>query len=209
MFIFGHIGITVGVVKACAILVPGTKTGHGHWPHSGSKTAAISSRHRLRLGDSLNEIKSRIGLIDYRVVALGSLFPDVIDKPVWLLAIGDISPSGRGYAHTLLFNLALLVAGLILIRYRKSWLLLISLSSLMHLIFDQMWRSPARLLWPLLGPLLEEETTGWLSNIIQALFTDPKVYIPEIIGLVIVLLFAYRIVTRKRVTGFIRNGAID
>jgi membrane-bound metal-dependent hydrolase YbcI (DUF457 family) len=147
-------------------------------------------------------------LIDYRVVVLGSLLPDIIDKPVWLLAIGDVSLSGRGYAHTLLFNLALLAAGLVLIRYRKSWLLPIAVSSVMHLIFDQMWRSPARLLWPLLGPLPEEETTGWLSNIIQALFTYPEVYIPEMIGLVIVLLFAYKIVARKRVTAFIRNGAV-
>lgn len=209
MFIFGHIGITTGIVKAWDILVPGTRTGNGRWPHSGSETAATISRYRLRLAGSLNEIRSRTGSIDYRVVALGSLLPDVIDKPLWLWAIGGVSLSGRGYAHTLLFNLALLAGGLVVIRYRKSWLLLISLSSLMHLIFDRMWRSPARIFWPLLGPLPVEETTGWLSNIVRVLLTQPEVYIPEIIGLVIVLLFAYKTVTRKRVTGFIRNGVID
>ena len=78
----------------------------------------------------------------------------------------------------------------------------------MHLILDQIWSRPVVLLWPLLGPLPRGETTGWMSNMIQGLFSRPEVYVPEIIGLVIVLSFAYRIVRGKSVTIFIRDGAI-
>jgi len=150
-----------------------------------------------------------MGSIDYRIVLLGSLLPDIIDQPLWFFVGGNFFSSGRGYGHTLLFNLALFICGLILVRYRKSWLLIISLCSFMHLILDQMWRNLATLFWPLLGPIPEKETAGWLLNMIQRLFSCPEVYIPEIIGLVIVLLFAYKLVMRKGIIGFIRGGAIS
>ncbi len=208
MLLFGHIGITAGVVKACDILAPITKPVNSHPLHSSSRFGKFIARERLRFHDLLNGIRSRIGSVDYRIVLVGSLLPDIIDKPVWLLVNSGVFLSGRDYAHTLLFNLVLLVGGLILIRYRKSWLLIISLASLMHLILDQMWNSLAVLLWPLLGPLPKEETAGWLSNTVQALFLYPEVYIPEIVGLVIVLLFVYRLVMRKSVISFIRDGTI-
>jgi len=147
--------------------------------------------------------------VDYRFVVLGSLLPDIIDKPLWLFASSDIFPGGRGYAHTLLFNLALFTCGLILTRYKKSWLLIVSLCSFMHLILDQMWKDPITLYWPLLGPLPKGEIAGWLPNMIQALLTQPRVYVPEIIGLVILSLFAYRLVRRKSTINFIRDGAVS
>ncbi len=208
MLFFGHIGITAGVGKACAILVSRTKPGNSYESDSSSKFSTVIGRERWRLHYLLNGIKSRAGSIDYRVVLLGSLLPDIIDKPVWLFVTDGVSLSGRGYAHTLLFNLALFIGSLVLIRYRKSWLLIISLSSFMHLVLDQMWNNLVVLLWPLLEPLPKEETVGWFSNIIHALFSYPEVYVPEIIGLVIVLLFVYRLVMRKSVISFIRGGAI-
>ena len=208
MLLFGHIGITAGVVKACDTLVSMSRPDNSYEPGSSSRFGIVIRKQRLRLHHLLSGIKGRIGSIDYRIVLLGSLLPDIIDKSLWLLAVGYIAPSGRGYAHTLLFNLALFICGLILVRYRKSWLLIISLCSFMHLIFDQIWNSPVVLLWPLLGPIPEKETVGWLFNIIQALFSQPSVYIPEIIGLVIVLLFAYRLMIRRSFISFIRSGAV-
>ena len=206
MLLFGHIGITAGVVKACGTLASMTSPDNIYQPDHSSRFGIVIGKERLRLHYLLNGLKERIGSIDYRIVLVGSLLPDIIDKPLWLFAGSHIVPSGRGYAHTLLFNLALFICGLILIRYRKSWLLVISLCSFMHLIFDQMWSSPVVLLWPLLGPFAEQETVGWLPNIIQALFLHPSVYIPEIIGLVIVLLFAYRLMIERSIISFVRGG---
>ncbi len=208
---FGHIGITAGVVKACDVLVSMARPGNSYQPDSDLKFGKVIAKERLHLHYVLNEVKGCLGSIDYRIVLLGSLLPDIIDKPVWFFVTSltsDPSLSGRDYAHTLLFNLALFISALVLIRYRKSWLLVISLSSFMHLIFDQIWNSPGVLLWPLLGPLLKEETVGWMSNIIQKLFSYPEVYVPEIIGLSVVLLFTYRLVMKKSVISFIRGGAI-
>ena len=208
MLLFGHIGITTGVVKAYNILASMTMPDSRYQPGSSLKISTVISE-KLRLHYLLNGAKGRIDSMDYRMVLVGSLLPDIIDKPLWFFTAAEMPFSGRGYTHTLLLNLTLFIGGLVLLRYGKSWLLLISLSSFMHLIFDQMWNSPAVLLWPLLGPFPREETVGWFSNLFQALFSYPEVYIPEIIGLAIVLLFAYRVVMRKGITNFIRNGAIE
>ena len=204
MLFLGHIGITAGIFKACDVVMSMAKSGDGYRPDSGSKHGAAIGG--LSLYRSLNRIKAKIGSIDYRLVFPASLLPDIIDKPLWFFVGGATFPSGRAYAHTLLFSLALFIGGVVLLRYRKSWLLVISLSSLAHLIFDQMWNNLVTLLWPLLGPLPKKETAGWLSNIFQRLFSSPEVYVPEIIGLVIVLLFAYRLVVKKSVINFFKDG---
>ena len=208
MLFFGHIGITAGVAKACDIFLSRAKPDNSQESDSYSKIGTVTDRQRLGLYSLRSRIKGWIGSIDYRMVLLGSLLPDIIDKPLFLLIGSRASLSGRSYTHTLLFNLVLLISGLILVRYRKSWLLIISLSSFMHLILDQIWNIPVTLFWPLLGPIPEGETAGWLSNILYVLFSCPEVYIPEIIGLVILLLLTYRLVKEKSITSFLRNGAI-
>ncbi|MFC2025167.1 metal-dependent hydrolase [Chloroflexota bacterium] len=208
MLLFGHIGITVGVARACDVLASVANPDNTHQSDFSLKFSIVFNRERWRLYHLLNRIKKRIGLVDYRMVLLGSLLPDIVDKPAWLFTSSDASLSGRDYSHTLLFNLALFIGGLVLIRYKKSWLLILSLSSFTHLILDQMWNNPAALLWPLLGPLHKRETAGWLFNMVEALVSEPEVYVPEIIGLMLILLFAYRVVTRRSVVSFIRDGAI-
>lgn len=208
MLLFGHLGITAGIVKACDILVSVGKPDSCESDcHSGF--GIVIGKRRRRLYSVLNGIKDRIGSLDYRIVLLGSLLPDIIDKPLWLFAARDIFPSGRGYAHTLLFNIVLLICGLVLIRYRKPWLLIISLCSFMHLVLDQIWNNLVILFWPLLGPLPMGETEGWVLSLFQALFLHLEVYIPELVGLVIVILLAYRVVKTKSIISFIRGGAID
>ena len=129
MLFFGHIGITAGIVKACDNLVSMSRPDSSYEPDSTSWFGVVVYKKRLSLHHLLSGIKGRIGSIDYRIVLLGSLLPDIIDKPLWLFVGSHISFSGRGYAHTLLFSLALFISGLILIRYRKSWLLIISICS--------------------------------------------------------------------------------
>ncbi|MBI2829814.1 MAG: metal-dependent hydrolase [Chloroflexi bacterium] len=154
-------------------------------------------------------MQNKVGRVDYRLVIIGSMLPDIIDKPVWFLAGRDASLSGRDFAHTLLFNLTLFAGGMFLLRYRKSGLFVLSVASLTHLVFDQMWRNLPTLFWPFAGPLRERETTDWLSNLLSALFSKPDVYVPELIGLAVVLFFGYKLVSKKRITQFLQKGAID
>ena len=208
MLLFGHTGITAGIVKACDILGSINRPLGSYQPDSSSRFSLTIRKKRLRLYHWLNGIRSQKGLIDYRLVLLGSLLPDILDKPSWLFASSDIFPSGRGYGHTFLFNLLLFICGLILIKYKKSWLLIISLSSIIHLILDPMWDNPVTLWWPLLGPFHRVETAGWLLNIIHAVSSDPGTYIPEIMGLIIILSLGCRLLVSKNIVNFIRTGAI-
>lgn len=209
MLFFGHIGITAGVVKGWEILASINGADNGGERGSGPGVIAVPGMKSGHLQDLFNWIKQWSASIDYRLVLVGSFLPDLIDKPVWFLLAQETSISGRGYAHTLLFNLVLFAGVLILIRYGKSWWLVIAPSSFMHLVLDEMWNSPVVLLWPLFGPLPEEETADWVSNMLWGLLSQPAVYIPEIVGLVIVSLFTYSLVKRRNVLSFLKNGTIN
>jgi hypothetical protein len=49
--------------------------------------------------------------MDYRLIIIGSLLPDIIDKPVGMILLP--LNNGRVFGHTLLFILILLLIGLI------------------------------------------------------------------------------------------------
>lgn len=90
--------------------------------------------------------------IDMRLLLVGSLLPDIIDKPVGMFFFRDSLSNGRIFCHTLLFLILVTVAGLYFYRrYSKTWLLAFSFGTLTHLVFDQMWRTPQTLFWPLFG----------------------------------------------------------
>ena len=208
MFILGHIGITAGAYKAVDIIL--SRTDPAGYREIGSVYNTSKTDDRRRVVFKLSGgIKSWISGIDYRLILVGSILPDIIDKPVFLFFGNTATLSGRDYAHTLLFTLVLLVCSLVLLRYSKSWMLTISLSCVVHLVLDEMWSYSVILLWPLLGPLPGDRTTGWTYNRLFDMLTIPEIYIPEIIGAIIVVVMSYRLVKKRRVTGFITEGTID
>ena len=104
-------------------------------------------RNVLATGESIGAHKRAGWRIDYRLVILGSLLPDIIDKPLefWLL-------HSRSIGHTLLFANLLILLGLTAMgsaRLRAS--LVLSISSAGHLLLDSMWEIPETILWPLYG----------------------------------------------------------
>ncbi|WP_418888745.1 metal-dependent hydrolase [Methanothrix soehngenii] len=71
----------------------------------------------------------------YLFLALGSILPDIIDKPLGLLLFGTPN-MGRTFAHTLLF---LLILGAISLRLRDIRLASLTWGVFIHLILDSMW----------------------------------------------------------------------
>ena len=209
MFTLGHIGITAGVYKVFDIVLARTNPARNREMGETSETFRVDSGQRRGIFRLPGGIKSWISGIDYRLVLVGSSLPDIIDKPVFLLFGNTVTLSGRDYAHTLLFTLVLLIGGLALLRYRRSWLLTLSLSCFIHLILDQMWDYSVILLWPLLGPLPGIETAGWTYDRLSDMLTIPEIYIPEIIGLVVLLILFYRLVRNKGINGFVTGGTIE
>ena len=121
MLILGHVG------TALAALQIGEAASNKWLPHS--------------IGGTLR-------FTDYRLIAIGALLPDLIDKPLALLDLG----AGRLYGHTLALALALFVLAFISFRHnRKALLLSLAIGCFFHLIQDGMWNRLEILLWPAFG----------------------------------------------------------
>jgi len=156
-------------------------------------------------GPRLNESKH---FIDYRLLFVGSMLPDLIDKPLGIYFLADELGNGRIYAHTLLFALILLGSGIAvyLVRQNAGGLVLAG-GVFAHLLLDSIWRTPGTLLWPLYGFAFDKYPTGdWLSNIFEAMFSKPSVFIPEIIGLVLLLTFFWQLLRKKKFGQFLKSG---
>jgi inner membrane protein len=204
MFFFGHIGVTSGIVRVChqAAL---SRNQNNHWPHNDN--SIIPKGLKTQPADRVTDIAGRI---DYRLVMIGSMLPDIIDKPLWMVMSSYFPLAGRGYAHTFLFSFVLFISGVALVSSsKKLWLLLVSLCSFSHLALDEMWLNPVTLWWPLLGPIQPYDTEGWLFNVWQSLTSEPKIYVTEILGLAVFLYFGVKVIKNRKVIYFLKTGLID
>lgn len=207
MFLFGHIGITLasaalgfGLKDRLIPANTGEKAGEISLVGSGS-----SGRHP---GGSASFFRSLANRIDIRYLFVGSMLPDIIDKPIGLYIFRETFSNGRIFSHTLWFLFLVTAAGLILRRNSgKTWGLALSIGTLLHLILDQMWQTPETLFWPVFGIAFERtETTCWIGNIFYALVEEPGVYVPEIIGFIVFAWFAWGLVRRRGITRFLKEG---
>lgn len=208
MLVFGHAGITLG---AAALL--SSALGSSRLSKTTRSEVIESSSHPSqaipkRKAWWLTYLGSRI---DIRLLFIGSLLPDIIDKPVGQFFFRETFSNGRIFCHTLLFLILVTVAGIYLYkRYSKTWLLAFSFGTLTHLVFDQMWRTPQTLFWPLLGFTFERaDISNWILNILHALLTNPAVYLPELVGAIILIWFVWLLLRRRKIYSFAKYGQVQ
>jgi membrane-bound metal-dependent hydrolase YbcI (DUF457 family) len=205
LLIFGHTGITLG-----AAVVAHKAFYLGRQVQAQGGSASVAEYNCAADCASSSSIARRLFHLDYRLILVGSLLPDIIDKPVGMFFFRDFFSNGRIFAHTLLFVLVIALIGLYLYqRQRQPWLLFLTFGSFLHLILDEMWLRPRTLFWPLYGLAFDkDDLTHWLQNILYDLRTDPALYIPELVGATILVGFAVLLVRRKRVVAFAKKGVI-
>jgi inner membrane protein len=182
MLVFAHTGITLGAATIVADAV-------------NRKPSWFASISRY---------------MDIRWLLVGSLLPDIIDKPVGQYLFRDTFNNGRIFTHTLLFLVLISVVGILLYKKkRQTWMLALAAGTFMHLILDGMWQTPRTLFWPLLGfsfPKVDLE--GWEHNIWEALISDPQIYIPEAVGLTVLLVLGIYLLKRRGVINFLKRGRV-
>ncbi|MFC2001777.1 metal-dependent hydrolase [Chloroflexota bacterium] len=201
MLPFGHMGITLAagmLTKGILLKSPVQK--------AEAKEMVISSE----ISSSFALIKNHV---DYRLLLVGSLLPDLIDKPLGDIFFYSIFRNGRIFSHTLCLNITLAALGVYISkRWNKTWLLILSFGAILHLILDQMWLQPQTFLWPLYGWNFAKADSvnflGWLPTMFQLLTTEATVYVPELVGLSILAWFAARLIQRRQVYAFIRKGVM-
>lgn len=160
--------------------------------------------------DNTSWLRSLASRIDYRLVLVGSLLPDIIDKPIGTLFFRNFFSNGRIFSHTLLFLAILTVAAVYLYRKKgQTWLVALSFGTFLHLILDEMWLAPRTLLWPVYGWAFERiDLSHWPQDWLYALMTNPSVYIPEITGAIILIVFMIWLVYRRKIYAFVTKGEI-
>jgi inner membrane protein len=169
-------------------------------------TGAINSRK-----DKLPWFVALGRYLDVRLLMVGAMLPDIIDKPVGDYLFRKTFENGRIFSHTLLFLILLTASGLILYRAKHQvWALTLAAGDFMHLVLDQMWGVPQTLFWPLMGWQFPfEAIEGFAWSIWDALISNPAVYIPEAIGLAILLWYGVVALKRKQVGAVLKAGRIS
>ncbi len=214
MLAFGHTGITLGI----AVLLAGLTTTSRSSRNKKVRVDALSSPSPQATAETnygetrkVSWVESLADYADLRLLLVGSLLPDIIDKPVGQFFFRETFSNGRIFSHTLIFLALITIVGLYLYRRRggKTWLLALSFGTFTHLVLDQMWRDPHTLLWPAYGlAFARADLTNWVPNMFHALLTDPQVYLPELAGAAILIWFAQSLVRRRRVFAFLKCGKV-
>ena len=214
MLTLGHAGITLGA----AVLLAGaltnsrsatTRRSEGIEPRRRSYEAAPASN--CTPSERASWLILLGSYVDIRILLIGSLLPDIIDKPLAVFLFPETFNSGRIFCHTLLFLIMIILAGVYVYRrYCKTWLLALSFGTFTHLVLDRMWLAPRTLFWPLYGFTFEPaDTTDWIQDMLYALFTDPGAYVPELLGAGILIWFMVALLRRRRIYAFIRYGQVQ
>ncbi len=161
-------------------------------------TVWFGSRLLGRSGDAARRIVNRI---DYRLVLLGSLLPDLIDKPIGRILFHDyFDGNGHLYGHTLLAALVVVLPGLLLVvRRGDPRLLAMGIAMLSHFAVDPTNHSPENLLWPLLGTQFPQVTLLGLKMTV----------LTESVSALMLLAAGYHLYRTNKLQQFIRTGRID
>jgi inner membrane protein len=168
--------------------------------------------------------KKPVPEIDYRFVLVGSVLPDLIDKPIGALLFINTYHNSRIYAHTLLFTLILLIIGVCRFKKRKrSSILVLGTASLAHLLLDSMWRYPETLLWPFwnirsalsakaawLSTLLgfPYRFDNWLEQNMLSILKNPTPLLFELAGIAILAVLFIRLIRKKQIPQFFKSGKL-
>ena len=121
--------------------------------------------------------------IDYRLVLLGAILPDLIDKPLGI-ALGLET---RLWGHTFLFLFAILAASFL---PRWAGLRFVGFGGATHLLLDGIWARPYVPLWPAYGwafPPAGFDPEFWFETLLR----DPLVQAGEISGFLLLAGFAW------------------
>lgn len=130
--------------------------------------------------------------LDLRVLALGAVLPNLIDKLLGSVIAVDHFRAHRLYAHTILFTGLALVAVLVITRRgsdaRRSWMML-PFGVATHLILDIPLEA-ATLWWPFLGFDFPADEPSALGPLLTGRLSRPLVVAQELAGLAYLLYLA-------------------
>ncbi len=125
--------------------------------------------------------------------ALGSILPDLIDKPVGLLLFPEIFGTGRIFGHALLVVGLVLFSGiLVYARYPRTGVLILAMLAgiFTHQVLDAMWLQPANWYWPALGPFTGKSRPDFFGDYLMRALKNPTEWLAGIVILAFLIVAA-------------------
>lgn len=160
----------------------------------------------------LQQNNSRLARLDYRLLALCSMLPDIIDKPLAILVFTGANTS-QLITHSLIFSVVLLVISLLWWRSALPYMLAFA----GHVVLDRMWNHTESFWWPIYGWNVFWEykpmnTAKEMVNVYLDIVTRyPQVWVIELIALLFFVWFGlrFKLYVWKRLKYFVWTGRID
>jgi membrane-bound metal-dependent hydrolase YbcI (DUF457 family) len=209
VFIFGHIGITLGAAVIIAGALHRSKKSTFQSDSPAHPAAAPDVTTKLTPGSStlVSWIESLSSFMDVRLLVVGSMLPDIIDKPLGFFGFGD----GRSITHTLLVTIILLaVAAFLYLRYHRTWLLAIAAGTVCHVLLDGMWNSLYVFYWPAYGWTFPDKIfSSFWSIWVESLLHNPAAFIPESLGVIVVIGLFWWLMGSRKFFSLIVRGRIN
>ncbi len=124
--------------------------------------------------------------MDLRWIMVGSLLPDLIDKPLGSIWFHDTFGTHRLFAHALVFPVFLLFAAMAITRRGtalRRGAIAVVIGCFIHLVLDGVWTSPEAFLWPLFGFDFPLVAGSDFASLVSSSLRSPLVWIGEVLGL--------------------------
>ncbi|SMC98150.1 metal-dependent hydrolase [Sporomusa malonica] len=152
----------------------------------------------------------RINSLDYRVLLVGSILPDLIDKPLRILFATE-PIFGKGFGHSFLFLVSLYSVGKLLRNNQhKTTLWALWIGAVIHDVFDLMWFFPKIFFWPAFIPNLPKAPYEPWGQIIH-FYGVPirQVFALEVVGGGILLVSFIILALNNRLVRFLKTGKLS
>lgn len=154
------------------------------------------------------EKKGLFKKLDYRLLALASLLPDIIDKPLAVFVLPN-SRAALLFSHTLLAHLLVWIG--VALKRGRGLPYALALSG--HLIADRIWEFPQTFLFPLRGWRFHRwrdvgSPKAFWRAYVEVIGEHPELVFYEVLGLAALLWFARDrgLTSLRRWWEFVRSG---
>lgn len=123
--------------------------------------------------------------MDLRWVLVGSILPDLIDKPLGSVLFNETFRTHRLFSHSVLFPVLGLLIVLVVTRrgsaIRKGLIGLV-IGALVHLVLDAAWADPEAFWWPLFGFEFPHVADSAIGDLLRSMVSNPWVWAGEAAG---------------------------
>lgn len=123
--------------------------------------------------------------MDLRWVLVGSILPDLIDKPIGSVFFHDTFGTHRLFAHSIVFPITAFALVLLVTRRgtnRRRGFIGLVIGVFVHLLLDAAWATPEAFWWPFFGWEFPTVFESDFLSLLQRMLSDPIVWVGEAIG---------------------------